>query len=163
VQELAAEYPGLTLDLVGEALPPALDDRLREAAEQSQGRIRLHGYVDYSKAVSLLRQAHLGLVPLHPDPNHEGSLATKFFDYMIYSLPFVASDLPHWRTFLDDNPAGVYADAMDAKRFARAVADLIAAPDKLRALSRAGYRLVRERFRWDREGERLLKIYRDFQ
>lgn len=161
MQILAARFPGVSLDLVGEAMPPALGEQLRRAAEQSQGRIRLHGYVDFNDAGALLQQAHLGLIPLQPDPNHEGSLATKFFDYMVYGLPFVASDLPHWRSFIDQNPAGVYADATDVERFAEAVSSLVESPQKLRELSHNGYRLVRERFRWETEGERLLKIYRE--
>ena len=161
VQHLASEFPGVSLDLVGHWLPPSLGDELRRAAQESGGRIRLHGYLDYSEADQLLRQAHIGLVPLLPDPNHEGSMATKFYDYMIYGLPFVASNLPHWQTFIEQNPAGICAEPSAARLFAEAIARLARTPENLRELSRNGYRLVREKFRWDAEGERLLQIYRN--
>jgi len=100
-------------------------------------------------------------VPLLPDPNHEDSMATKFYDYMIYGLPFVASNLPHWQTFIEQNPAGICAEPSAARLFAEAIARLARTPENLRELSRNGYRLVREKFRWDAEGERLLQIYRN--
>jgi len=161
IQHLAPQFPGVSLDLVGGWQPLALGEEMQEAAQNSNGRIRLHDYVDYYEADQLLRKAHIGLVPLLPDPNHEGSMATKFYDYMIYGLPFVASNLPHWQRFIKQNPAGICADPSDARIFAEAIAELARAPERLRDLSRSGYRLVREKFRWDLEGEKLLQIYRD--
>ncbi|HEX7344106.1 MAG TPA: glycosyltransferase family 4 protein, partial [bacterium] len=161
VHHLAPIFPNLSLDLVGGWLPPSLGDELKRAVQDSAGRIRLHGYLDYKDADALLRRAHLGLIPLLPDPNHEGSMATKFYDYMIHGLPFVASDLPHWRPFVEQNPAGICADPTDARSFAQVIAQLAQSPEKLRDLSRNGYHLVREKFRWDFEGDRLLQIYRD--
>lgn len=159
VEKLLPKYPNLRLDLVGEALPRSLGDELRQAAKKVEGRIHLHGYLDYSQGIQLVQQAHLGLAPLQPNPNHEGSMATKFYDYMILGLPFIVTDLPHWRRFIEENPCGVLAEATDSDKLAQAVIELVESPDKLRELSRNGYRLVREKFRW--EGEKLLTIYRN--
>ncbi len=162
VERVAQEYPRVTLDLVGGFEPAGLEPLLREEADKLGGRIRFHGYVDWSEMDSFLKRAHIGLVPLKPVPNLVGSLVTKLFDYMIYGLPFVASNFPLWERFLEANPVGVTADPLDVDAFADAVCSLARAPERLRSMSRSGYDLVRRKFSWQKEGETLLNIYRDF-
>jgi glycosyltransferase involved in cell wall biosynthesis len=162
VEKVARKYPRVTLDLVGRTEPADLEPILRREADRLEGKIRFHGYVDWSKMDSFLRKAHIGLVPLKPLPNLTGSLVTKLFDYMIYGLPFVASNFPLWVQFLKENPAGVTANPLDVDAFADAVCKLAESPELLKRLSRNGYDLVRRKFSWQKEGETLLKIYRDF-
>lgn len=162
VEKLAERYPGVSLDLIGRGQPPSIEAKLQREAEKLNGKVRLHGYIDWKNVEPFLKKAHLGLIPLKPDPNLVGSLATKFFDYMIYGLPFVASDFPLWRNFIEENPAGVNADASDPDQFVDAIISLVESPERLRELSRNGYRLVRKKFLWENEGQRLLQIYRNF-
>ncbi len=162
VDKLKDVYPNVTLDLIGRAQPLSIETDLKEAAERLDGRIKLHGYIDWKEMESHFRRAHIGLVPIKPFPNLTGSLATKLYDYMIYGLPFVASNFPLWMEFVKQNPAGITEDATDAEAFAKAIANLAESPDKLRELSHNGYRLVREKFSWQKESETLLQIYRDF-
>lgn len=158
---LRKRYPGVTLDLVGKAMPPSLVPLIQQASSELGGAIKLHGYMDWNQMEPIISRAHIGLIPLKPDPNHTVSLVTKFFDYMMFGLPCVASDFPLWVRFLQENPVGVNADATDPDRFAEAIVSLVESPDRLRELSRNGYRLVREKFRWAFEGERLLEMYRN--
>jgi len=157
---LSRTYPGLQLDLVGKVRPPELEAQMQAAARESGGRFRLHGYLDLTRLGELLSQAHLGLVPLQPHPNFLESLSTKFFDYMTYGLPVLASDFPLWRRFFADHPAGITVDPTRPETLAQAIADLVQTPDRLRHFSREGYRLVRERFSWESQAQILLSIYR---
>lgn len=162
VEKLRERYPGVSLDLVGRAQPRSLEPRIQKESERLSGIIKLHGYVDWSQMEPFLRNAHVGLIPLKPDPNLVGSLATKFFDYMTYGLPFVASNFPFWQRFLQENPGGIPADATNPDDFVEAIISLVESPERLRELSRNGYRLVRERFSWQMEGSRLADVYRRF-
>ncbi len=156
---LKARFPGLRLDLVGKIRPPSLEKWLQECAQTSGGRMVLHGYTDLSELDVLLRQAHLGLVPLQPHPNFAGSLSTKFFDYMVYGLPCVASDFPLWQRFFAENPAGLTVNMTNPKELAQTIADLANSPSRLQEFSRNAYDLVRQKFNWEREGVKLLQIY----
>lgn len=156
---LAKIYPNFWLDLVGEALPQTLDAKMKEAAARSDGHIRLHGYVDFKITSPLMQQAHLGLVPLLPNPNYIGSLATKFYDYMTYGLPFVASNFPLWERFIAENPCGVTADPTDPSSFVEAICELVESPEKLRKFSEDGYHLVRQKYSWQKESQILEAIY----
>jgi glycosyltransferase involved in cell wall biosynthesis len=160
VQSLMEKYPGISLDLVGQTRPASLENTLRKRAANSGGRIRLHGYLDFTAMNPLMKKAHLGLIPLQPHPNFERSLATKFFDYMIYGLPCIASDFPLWQSFIAENACGITANLTSPKSLADAVERLAGDADMLRTFSRNAYTLVRERFNWDKEGEKLLGIYR---
>jgi len=152
-------HPEATLDLVGKIRPDSLKRELTNAAEQSSGRIKLHGFLDFNQAAELMQAAHIGLIPLQPHPNHTVSVVTKFFDYMIYGLPCVTSDFPLWSDFLRETPCGVTADPTNAEVFARAVADLASDKASLLNYSETGYKLVREKYSWKQQEEKLLKIY----
>jgi len=162
LKKLVARYPGVTLDLIGRAQPRSLELALRQASSRLGGIIKLHGYIDWNEMEPVVRRAHIGLIPLKPDPNHLVSLVTKFYDYMSFGLPCVVSDFPLWQRFIEENPCGVNADATDPDRFVEAIVSLVESPDRLRELSRNGYQMVREKFNWEQEGEKLLRIYRDF-
>ncbi len=152
-------FPNVRLDLVGKIRPPDLERRIAGLSAQSQARFTLHGYLDLREMGQLLKRAHLGLIPLQPHPNFEASLSTKFFDYMTFGLPCLASDFPLWRRFFRENPAGMTVDAKRPERIAEAVIRLAKSLDQLRSFSENGYHLAREKFNWDREGEALLRIY----
>jgi glycosyltransferase involved in cell wall biosynthesis len=152
-------FPDVRLDLAGKIRPPDLEKRIAELSKQPRARITLHGYLDLRELSQLLKLAHIGLIPLQPHPNFEASLSTKFFDYMVFGLPCLASDFPLWRRFFRENPAGLTADVTQPERIAEAVIRLAKSPDQLRSFSENGYRLAREKFNWDQEGEALLRIY----
>ena len=158
--KLKQRYPGLKLHLVGNVRPATLLKKLETKADQSGGSILLHGYIDLTKFESLTSQAHIGLVPLQFHPNFQWSFATKIFDYMIYGIPSVASNFPLWKSFFDQYPCGITVDASNPDEFAAAISKLASSPEQLRTYSRNGYKMVREKFNWDKEGEKLIDIYR---
>jgi glycosyltransferase involved in cell wall biosynthesis len=161
--KVQSRFPNATLDLIGKVWPEALDDKLKLASERSGGRIKLHGFMDFSEAGALMQKAHIGLIPLQPHPNHVVSIVTKFYDYMIYGLPSVVSNFPLWQDFIRENPIGITADPADPNKLADAVIKLAQDNDMLQRLSRTGYDLVREKFNWEKQGEKLLKIYSELE
>ncbi|MBU0517578.1 glycosyltransferase family 4 protein [bacterium] len=156
-------YPQATLDLVGMIRPDSLERDLNKIANASDKRIRLHGFVDFLKARTLMQRAHIGMIPLLPNPNYTVSIATKFFDYMIYGLPCVASNFPLWEEFLRETQCGITADPTHSEALADAVVNLAGDKQKLLQCSETGYRQVRERFSWKGQAEKLFRIYKDIQ
>lgn len=152
-------FPNVWLDLVGKIRPRDLERRITDLTRRQGARIHLHGYLDLRGMSHLLTRAHIGLIPLQPNPNFEESLATKFFDYMAFGLPSLASDFPLWRRFFRENPAGITVDATKPERIAQEVNQLARSPQQLRIFSENGYRIAREKFNWKREGDALLRIY----
>lgn len=132
------------------------------AAESAwlQGRsgVQHVGLLDRHAVASLLAESSLGLCMLHPAPNYLEALPIKLFEYMAAGLPVVVSDLPVASAIVGEAGCGRVVVAGDAAALARALQEMLAAPD-LAAMGEAGRRAVREKYNWERESEALVALY----
>src|SRR5207248_4612384 len=94
-----------------ELLPAELDCELRVIGEfrdsgvaravsqqVAGGRLELVPFQPYPLVIRELLNARVGLVLLHPLPNHLDPIrSNKLFEYMAAGLPVIASDFPRWR------------------------------------------------------------------
>jgi glycosyltransferase involved in cell wall biosynthesis len=76
-------------------------------------------------------------------------------------VPFVASDHPTTKLFVEGEDVAVLADAGDTAAFADALGSLLDDPDRQLQMSKRGPRLVRERYNWERESQRLAELYEE--
>ena len=151
----AAEHGAAELWLAGRLDPPALEAEL--AREPGWAHTARLGWCDRERIVSLLGSARVGLLVLHPVPNHLGSLPIKLFEYMGAGLPVVASDFPMWRSVLGD--AAKWVDPLDPQAIAAATTWLFDHPEEAQRMGRLGREAVESRFHWEREAQVLLALY----
>jgi glycosyltransferase involved in cell wall biosynthesis len=139
-------HPGARLVLAGPG-----------AMEVSGDRIDIRGWLSRQSVADVLREARVGLLVLHPVPAHLESLPIKLFEYMAAGIPVVASDFPAWRELVGD--AGLLVDPYDVGAIATAIDTLLDDPQAAEAMGARGRELVRERYAWEAEAERLLSLY----
>ncbi len=159
---LAAKRPDLEVLVIGRCAP-LLAERMTGVADE-KARLVLTGagrYVPFGEIMAEYRKGGLlaGLA-LFPETEHyrEKEL-TKFFEYMAVGLPVVASDFPVWRRLIADNGVGLCVRHGDIGEVGSALDWLRDNPRKAALMSERGRRLVRERFNWEGEGERLAGYY----
>jgi len=63
-------------------------------------------YLDHTTIEDELRSSHLGIALLQPQPNYLVSIPTKFYEFMHFGIPFICSDFPLWKSFLEQNDVG---------------------------------------------------------
>jgi glycosyltransferase involved in cell wall biosynthesis len=146
----------IELRLAGRFDPPALEASL--ASEPGWARSASLGWRTRAQVAEELRRARVGLLLLHPAPNHLDSLPIKLFEYMAAGLPVVASDFPAWRPIVEGR--GLLVDPLDPAAIARAIEWLMAHPEEAEAMGRAGRAAVERELHWDREAAALLRFYR---
>src|SRR5436190_7664949 len=158
--ELVPERLGCRLLLAGRFRDAHLEQPA--AALAAAGRIEYVPYRPYRQAVSKLSAAKVGLILLHPLPNHwDPWRSNKLFEYMGAGLPVIASDLPRWRELVVGTGCGLVADPRDASSIASAIEYLLDHPEEAEEMGRRGREAVRARFNWDGQEARLLSIYRE--
>ena len=92
--------------------------------------------------------------------NHRLNTPTKLFDAMGAGTPVVASDLPGMAPIVAETGCGVLCDPTSPADIARAIREVIDAPDEQRrAFTRACLEAARGPYAWDRQLERLLELY----
>lgn len=139
------------------ALKTDLDTLIQ--AHELKDYVYMPGSVSHEKVPELLTQAHVGVAPLHPEPNYLESLPTKLFEYMAAGLPVIASNFPLWKEIVEGNHCGLCVDSLDPKEIARAIEYLINHPDEARRMGENGRRAVLEKYNWETEGKKLLALY----
>ncbi len=154
---LAPHYP-TRLILLGKFQPPALQQDLQRSPAWE--RVLFLGWQEPQTLFQWLTRARVGLVLLHPEPNHLESYPTKMFEYMAAGLPVVASDFPRWREIVAQAGCGLLVDPRDPTAIAQAIGWLLDHPDEAEIMGRRGQQAVFTRYNWGHEAQKLLALYR---
>lgn len=147
----------LKLILCGEFTPPDLEVRVRSL--KGFEKVKYLRWVDHKKIPEFLNKADAGIVCLHPIPNYLTSLPIKLFEYMLAGLPVIASNFPLWKEIIEGNNCGICVDPLDPKEIAEAIKYLIDHPDEARQMGENGRKAVLEKYNWENESKKLLKLY----
>jgi glycosyltransferase involved in cell wall biosynthesis len=128
-------------------------------ARAAPAEIDMPGWTDREGVARILGDARVGLVLFQPVANYIEAYPTKLFEYMAAGVPVVASDFPVWRDIVDGAGCGLLVNPRDPEDVARAVLELLGAPDRAAEMGRAGRRAAVERYRWEPQGKRLVQLY----
>lgn len=156
-----------------ELLPDELDCRLRLVGSTREpelgravsqlpirGKLEMVPFQPYPAVVRELLSARVGLVLLHPLPNHHDPIrSNKLFEYMAAGIPLIAADLPQWREIVRGVDCGLVVDPLDPAAIAGAIEFLLTHPTEAEAMGRRGREAVWSGLNWDAEAARLLSLY----
>ena len=155
----ALEMAPVRLLLAGVFDPPAL--RVELMAYRGWRQVEEYGFVDRRGVGEIMARSVCGLVTLKPEPNFVNSLPIKLFEYMSAGLPVIASDFPLWRGIVEEAECGICVDPENPNAIAKAINFLLMHPDVADEMGRNGRRAAESKYRWDREGEKLVALYVD--
>jgi len=158
---VAGKRPSWELYLVGLSRPPSFEQELRDLARKLgiETQVKFIAWVPYEEKERLSCQASLGIITYLPHANNTSCLPNKLFDYMLVGLPVVASDFPLYQDVVEPNRCGLVVDPARPEDIARAMLYLIEHPQEARRMGENGRRAVLDRYNWEQESRKLLRIY----
>lgn len=135
--------------------------RLRSVAQARPGwkHVVELGFVSRDQLREVLGEVRAGLVVFHPDPNNVRAQPNKLFEYMAAGLPVIASNFPLWKEIVCGVNCGIVVDPLAPREIADAIEYLLTHPSEAEAMGLRGRRAVRERYQWDTEKDKLLRLY----
>ncbi|WP_336490106.1 glycosyltransferase family 4 protein [Methylobacterium nigriterrae] len=154
----AMEHVEAELYLAGSVSHPALLSELERHPGWS--RVRYLGQINRRQVTDLLGRVRAGIMPLHPTPQFMQAYPVKMFEYMIAGIPIVATDMPHWRTFMDAHGCGVCVPPGSPEHLAAAINVLLDDPDAA-AMGERGRAAARRLYSWESQASILIGLYRD--
>jgi glycosyltransferase involved in cell wall biosynthesis len=156
IPESLAKITNLHIALVTK--PSADLDSLQGKVENLGVSSRLHvlPYVSHDLITSYIKSATFGIAPYANEINHNMSLPSKFYEYLVAGIPIVSSELPESKKFLDANRVGALFEPNNSASFHDAVIEVIENRDKyLEVLGN----LDLTEFTWESQEQILLGVY----
>lgn len=119
--------------------------------------LRFTGRISDDDLKRYLSTADFAIAPDPKDPLNDLCTMNKIIEYMAMGLPIVSFDLKESRFSAQD--AAVYVADNDAEAMGRAMIDLLANPEKRKAMGEVGQRRVREQLSWNFSQRKLIEFY----
>lgn len=126
-------------------------------------RIHFAGSVAPADIADWTTGADVSAMPVQPDTlNHRLNTPTKLYDAIGVGVPVVASDLPGIAPIVKETGCGVLCDPTDPADIARAIREIVDAPEPDRvALRMRCLAAARGRYSWQNQARELLRVYTD--
>ena len=160
VQALAyVRDPDVRLLLLGRCIDPEVQ---QEAAKlPAFDRVDYLGLVPYDQLYDHMRHAAIGMICSQPEHDYALAQPNKLFEYMSAGLPVIASAFPLWQDIVEGNACGLTVDPTKPKEIARVIDDLLASPERRRAMGARGCQAVLDTYNWRIEGRKLIDLYKE--
>ena len=153
-EKLRKQGKDVSLVLVGEG--PLKEDLAKEVLRRKlNDRVKLAGFVDEKKLVSLYNSSDAFVLPSHYEPF--GMVA---LEAMASRVPVVVSDVGGLSEIVEDGITGVKVPASNPSTLAEGILRVLEDRELSEQLKENAYRAVQERYRWDMIAEKTIEAYR---
>ena len=122
-------------------------------------KVKYLGYLDRKGISGLYNQSKIGMVVLKDTPNHRYALPIKMFEYMAAGIPVIASSFPVWRKIIEEEQCGICVNPNDISQIGNAIIQLLEDEKTAKEMGSNGRRAVCEKYSWNQETGKLLKVY----
>lgn len=153
-----------SLDLIGRGEE---EGRLREQIDhlKLRERVRILPPVDEDMKLRMLRDASLFILPSLPpiSNNHVEGLGLTLLEAQSRGLPVLAARTGGIPEAVQEGRTGILFRAGDVKDLREKLSELLAAPEKLRAMGKEGPGWVESHFSWEASLEKLAELMRKIE
>ena len=154
------EESDIKLNLAGKYLDPSLEVELKKL--KGWKKVIDHGFVSRLEIANIYQSSIAGLVTLYPTKNYKTSMPVKMFEYMAAGLPVIASNFPLWESIINKHNCGICVNPYSAIEIKNAINEIIENPEKAKEMGDNGRKIAFDKYNWDNEGEKLVKLYQQF-
>lgn len=141
-----------------------LEERFWERVDDAglRDHVEYVPWLPYDEMMEYLSIARVGLALHQPNERYrmvgKGN-GRKMFTYMHVGVPIVGPDFGALGELIRDENVGLVVDTTNPAEIAAAVTRLLHHPEEARAYGENGRRAIRERYNWETETEKLLRVY----
>lgn len=118
--------------------------------------------VSWNVLAEYTASADIGVSALQNEsPQHYYALSNKLFEFLSSGLPVVFSDFPEMRRVIINNNVGLVVDETNPQEIAAAIHKILSDKKLYSEMSRNAKRIIKQRYNWEIEAQKLLAIYDD--
>jgi glycosyltransferase involved in cell wall biosynthesis len=147
------------LNLVGKFSERILEEKIKKY--ENWTKVNKFGFLSSWEAREVMAKSCIGIVTLHPEPNHINSQPTKMYEYMSAGLPVIASNFSLFREIIEGNQCGICVDPLNPKAIGDAMQYLVDNPQEAKQMGKNGRKAIEQKYNWRSEEKKLLTLYKD--
>lgn len=151
---LAAMKVPLDFVLGGKFAPASLEKELL-----LKYKVQYLDWLPYHEMISALYDSKIGIIVPHPIERYKTNYPVKLFEYMAAGLPVIAARDTESAGFVKEGEAGLLVDPLNIEEIAQAIVALVQDPVGSESMGRRGRQLIFEKYNWEKESEKLIKLY----
>jgi glycosyltransferase involved in cell wall biosynthesis len=155
--KIRRRIPSAVLVLVGDGISRSLLEQLALELGVASS-VHFEGQQPFSKVHAYIEAGDVCLVPHIASPEINSTMPHKLFQYMFMKKPVIVSSAKPLARAVVETQAGLVFESGDPDSFAEAVFAL-QDPEVRQKLGQNGQQAVIERYNWQRDGQRLVKLY----
>jgi len=122
-------------------------------------KVEFLGWQSFDKMNQLMGKADVCLIPHVKSAHTDNTIPHKLFQYMYAQKPVIASDCAPIQRIVETHHCGLIYPWQDSNAFAQQILQLIADENLKNKMGENGYQAVNEQYLWEKDANRLLKIY----
>ncbi len=117
------------------------------------------GRVDFEELLNITSRCDIAVALYSSNTNSNLTLSNKIFEYMMLGMPIIFSDLAQSRPILKRISAFILDNPLTVENLVQSIISLSNDCERMTYISTHGRRLVLERFNWQMESQKLIRIY----
>ena len=122
-------------------------------------KTKLLGFLNRKQIGEMYNRSKVGVAVLRKTPNHVNALAIKLFEYMAAGIPIVCSNFPLWVEIVGENGCGICVEPENIEDIKKAIDFIFENPEAGKKMGDKGKQIVKEKYNWEKEESKLLKLY----
>ena len=124
--------------------------------------IILPGYVPFNKALSVIKQSDICIVPHKKNEHINTTIPNKLFDYMFFGKPVIVSDAKPLGRIVTQERCGLVFNSDDPEDLAQKIIKLLKEPQLRKKFGENARKAIIERYNWNKDEQTLMKIISKF-
>ena len=128
----------------------------------SYPNVKYLGVIGRDKIEKIVSESIGGFCTLFPTPNHLNSSPNKFFEYLAFGTPVIASNFKKWTKFIPKkNNFVFYVNPLSDNEIEKAVKVIVECnSSKINKLGHEGHKYVKSKFNWNVQEKKLMDAYK---
>ncbi len=156
--KIKQKVPNIQLNVVGTSkYHPQLIDKAKHLGLETS--VSFLGWQNFEKFPSFIRNADIGICPIHRNIHHDTTFANKIFQYMSFGKPIVVSDCPAQEAVVKNYECGLVFKDQDINAFATQIIKIASDKVLYDLCSSNALKAVNDYWNWEHTSKGLLKYY----
>lgn len=119
------------------------------------------GFLPQEEAFAHIIKSDIGLSTILDVGDHSQTSPNKLYEYLTFSIPFIASNFNRWREKFEGVNAGLFINPRDVQQLFKSIYYLGNNKEIAKKMGKEGYDFILEKYNWNLESKKLLKIYKE--